>query len=359
MTNSQNEMTAVETNVKKGKKALKIIIAVLISILAALLLVLIVIYAINYYGKQSLLGDKISVSAPGDLAEEYEDDGSAVVYNGKRYVFNENIASFLFLGVDDNGDSQYGSIGNKGQADTIFLAALDTQTGNIKIIPISRESMVDINLYTVEGNYAGVENTQLCLAYAYGDTPQASCENVKRSVSRLLYGVDINSYVSINLSGLEKFVNMIGGVEVTSLEDINHIYLNIKKGQKKRLMGKAALAYVQERGNDVNANNVRMQRQKQFLTAMINTAGNKVLTDFTKLSSYYNTLKPYVASNLTFPQISYLASTFLTANMGNSVEYISISGTSSMHNGSACFIPDKTSLYDAVINVFYIEETEK
>ena len=95
MTNSQNEMTAVETNVKKGKKALKIIIAVLISILAALLLVLIVIYAINYYGKQSLLGDKISVSAPSDITEDYEDDGSAVVYNGKRYIFNEKLLTDL------------------------------------------------------------------------------------------------------------------------------------------------------------------------------------------------------------------------------------------------------------------------
>jgi len=99
-----------------------------------------------------------------------------------------------------------------------------------------------------------------------------------------------------------------------------------------------------------------MQRQKQFLTAMLNTAGNKVMSDFTKLTAYYNTIKPYIATDLTFSEISYLATTFLTTNIGSSVEYISVSGTSSMHNGSACFIPDRDSLYDAVIKAFYVEE---
>ncbi|MBR4073605.1 MAG: LCP family protein, partial [Clostridia bacterium] len=351
MTNPQNDLPVKNNEEKSGKskKTFKIIIAVLISVLAAIALVLILVYAISYYGKQSLLGSEISVSAPEELAQEVEDDGSVVLYNGKKYVYNENVVSFLFLGVEDIGVNENSEIGKKGQADTLFLATLDTKSGAIKIIPVSRETMVDINIYSTEGNYAGVENTQLCLAYAYGKDNIASCQNVVRSVSRLFYGVEINSYLSVNLEGFEKIVDALGGVKVTVLEDIKKYDVTLKKGETKTLKGKEALIYVRERGNSVDANNLRMQKQKQFLTAMLNTAGNKIFSDFTKLSSYYNILKPYTTTDLTFSQISYLATTFLTANIGNSVEYINITGESSMHNGSACFIPDKASVYDAVI----------
>ena len=356
MTSSPNDMEKEAIEPKGKRKALKIILIVFLSILTALLAVFVFVSALSHFGKKSLLGEQISVAAPSDLTEEAEEDGSSVVYKGKKYIYNENVTSFLFLGIDDDAEDEEEQIGKKGQADTVFLATLDTKTGNIKIIPISRESMVDINVYTTNGNYAGVKNTQLCLAYAYGTDRKSCAENVKRSVSRLLYGVDINSYFTVNLEGVEKFVNLIGGVEVTILEDINRSEATLKKGEKRLLKGKTAIAYIRSREDDINSNNLRMQRQKQFLTAMLNKAGNKVLSDFTKLSSYYNTMKPYIATDLTFAEISYLATTFLSTDIGSSVEYISISGTSSMHNGSACFIPDRESLYDAVIKAFYVEE---
>ena len=42
-----------------------------------------------------------------------------------------------------------------------FSGAFDTVTGAIKILPISREVMTDVNVYTADGNFAGVERMQV------------------------------------------------------------------------------------------------------------------------------------------------------------------------------------------------------
>ena len=77
--------------------------------------------------------------------------------------------------------------------------------------------MVDINKYTESGNYAGVEHTQLCLAYAYGDGKELSAENVVTSLQRIIFNIPINSYFAMDLSAIKVLNDDIGGVTLTSL----------------------------------------------------------------------------------------------------------------------------------------------
>ena len=333
----------------KGKKITIIVLSVLLALILALLGTL---FALTHVGKSQFHKGDTHISTDAVNIE----DENTITYNGKKYTLNKNIVSVLVMGIDrDNVNNNYGS-GNNGQADVIFVATIDTKTKKTTIIPISRETMVDVNLYTVDGKYAGSNHEQLCLAYAYGNSTEESSLNVLTSVKRLLFGININSYITIEMNGVKKLTDLVGGIELISLEIIDTKKLSLNKGQRVALNGEKALTYIQYRGDDVEANNRRMARQKQFLSALMNKTGNAILSDFSKLGKYYNTLTPYFSTNVSFAQITYIAQNCLTTNFGDAIEYKIVDGTLSQGEKWVEFVADKDSLLQAVIDTFYIEQ---
>ncbi len=333
----------------KMKKSKKIIIIILSIILALILALVSAFFILTYIGKTQFHKDDTHISVD---AVEIEDEDT-ITYNGKKYVLNKNIVSTLVMGIDrDNVNQNFGA-GNNGQADVVFVATIDTKTKNTNIIPISRETMVDVNLYTSDGQYAGTKTEQLCLAYAYGNTAEESSKNVMTSVKRLLYGINISSYVTIEMDGVGKLTDMLGGIELTCLEDSTNSKYLFKKGQKLNLNSNTALAYIQFRGDDAEANQRRMQRQKQFLSALMNKTGNTIMSDFSNLSKYYNSLSPYFSTNVSFAQITYLAQNCLTMNFGDALNYNTIDGELKQGDEWVEFYADKDSLLQTVIDVFY------
>lgn len=333
---------------KKGKKIALIILAVILALILALVGSFLIITQI---GKSQFHDADTHISAEEVTVE----DETTITYNGKKYTLNENIVSVLVMGIDrENVNENFGS-GNNGQADVIFVATIDTETKRTCIIPISRETMVDVNLYTQDGKFAGTKHEQLCLAYAYGNTTEQSSQNVLTSVKRLLYGINISSYVTIEMSGVIELTNLVGGVNVTAIEDaIYYDKVFFYKGQEITLKGENARQYIQYRGTDIEANARRMARQKQFLSALLNKTGNLVLNDFSKLITVYNTMTPYFESNISFAQIAYLAQNCLTINFGDTIQYKTIEGTLNQGEEWIEFEADKESALQTVIDVFYL-----
>lgn len=334
---------------KKSKKSVIIIISI---ILAVVILLISAFFILTSIGKRQFHKEDTHIST--DVVEI--DDENTITYNDKKYTLNKNIVSILVIGIDrDNVNQNLGS-GNNGQADVIFVATIDTKTKKSCIIPISRETITDINLYTKDGKYAGTEKGQLCLAYAYGNTSHECSQNVMTSVKRLLYGINISSYATIEMEGVCRLTDLVGGVRVTSLEDFSSKDLTAAKGQSITLNGKSAQAYIQSRDDDLEANSRRMQRQKQFLSALINTAGNAVVSNFSNLAKFYNTISPYFSTNVSFAQITYLAQNCLSMNFGDSIEYKTIDGILSQGEQWVEFTPNEDSLLQTVIDVFYVEK---
>ena len=332
------------------EKNKKIIVIVISIILAIILLLLSAFWIITAIGKHQFHKDDTNISA--DLVEI--EDESTITYDGKKYILNKNIVSVLVMGIDRDNVNQNLGNGNNGQADVIFVATIDTKTKKACIIPISRETMVDVNLYTGDGKYAGTQKEQLCLAYAYGNTAEESSKNVMTSVKRLLCGINISSYVTIEMDGVSKLTDMVGGVQVTCLEDIVNKKVQFYKGNKITLNGTNAMTYIQSRGEDLEANARRMQRQKQFLSALMNKTGNAVLSDFSNLAKYYNTLSPYFSTNVSFAQITYLAQNFLTLNFGDTIDYKTIDGSLTQGEKWVEFTANEESVLQTVIEIFYI-----
>ncbi len=334
------------------KKSIKITIIILAILLAIILALVGTFFIFTHIGKSQFHKGDTHITTD---AVEIEDENT-ITYNDKKYILNKNIVSVLVMGIDrDNVNQNFGS-GNNGQADVIFVATIDTKTKKTSIIPISRETMVDINLYTTDGKYAGTKHEQLCLAYAYGNTTEESCQNVLTSVKRLLYGINISSYITMEMNGVAKLTDLVGGVSLTSLEDITSKNWPVSKGQKITLNGQKAMTYIQYRGDDTEANARRMDRQQQFLSALMNKTGNAILNDFSKLGKYYNTLTPYFSTNVSFAQITYLAQNCLTVNFGDAIDYKTIDGTLSQGEKWVEFEADEASVLQAVIDTFYIAQ---
>lgn len=350
-------MTNEQNNLPTRRRVLRIALITL-AVIAALALVLAsVYYALYWKGRASLMDRDNSLTAPESLVDNAEQEGKLITYKGETYRFNESVVSLLFMGVDKTDINAAASYGNNGQADSLFLATLDTRNGSVKIIPLSRETMVDVNLYDANGQFTGTQNTQLCLAYAYAANAEEGCENVSRSVGRLLYGMPIDGYIAIDFDGVKALNNAVGGVTVTSPEDIENAFGEaiITKGQTVRLNDSSVIIYIQKRGDDVDANSRRMLRQKQFLNEFIRVAADKVKSNFTLLEKYYTAVKPYAVSDLTFSEITYLASTYLVGGQ-TAIEYLAVNGESKMGKEHVEFIPDETSLYEAVLAAFYTKE---
>lgn len=336
---------------KKWQKITLIVLSVLVAII---LLLVGAFFVLSQIGKKQFHKQDTHITVE-DVTVEDED---TIEYNGKKYVLNKNVISILVIGVDRNNINEDLGSGNNGQADVIFVATIDTKTKKTHVIPLSRETMTDINVYTTDGKFVGTNNEQLCLAYAYGSTPEQCSENVMTSVKRILYGINISSYVTIDMDGVEELTNLIGGVELNCIEDIKTKRLTATKGDQLTLNGTQAMAYIQYREDDIEANSRRMQRQKQFLSKLLNKTGNSILNEFSNLSKYYNSLSPYFSTNVSFAQITYLAQNCLSLNLGDGINYKNIEGTLNMGEKWVEFNADKNSVIQTILDVFYIEKIE-
>ena len=91
-----------------------------------------------------------------------------------------------------------------------------------------------------------MEKQQICLAYAYGDGKEKSCENVLASVRRLFYNVPINTYFALDLDGISELNDAVDGVDVTSPETI----ATFEEGKDYHLVGMEAESFVRTRRMD-------------------------------------------------------------------------------------------------------------
>lgn len=295
-----------------------------------------------------------SITAPEEASSE--DDGKTIVYNGAKYKYNEDNINILFMGVDrDMQDTGEKVIGENGQADVLIWAALDSKTGHLSLINISRDAMVDVNKYNVEDKYLGTDKMQLCLAYSYGDGKEKSCENTLQSVSRLMYGMPVNAYVAIDYSAIAPLNDAIGGVTVNVLEDLTQADSALKAGETVTLHGEQAQTYVRSRNTEVlDSNNQRMERQKQYIDAFLQQAISQTKKNLTLPVTLYNDVSDYMVTNISASEVTHLA-TLMIQNGVSGGDILTVPGEVTQGDVYAEFNPDDKELYKLILSVFYKE----
>lgn len=347
--------------VNKKKRAANIATGILVGLFGVMVLAVCVFAGFRASGKKSLLAnDDLNITAPNLEGEDIsvEKNGDLVVYNGQKYCYNHNVITVLCMGIDQTQEEteEEHLIGGNGQADTILLVALDSETGACSLINVSRDSMVDVDQYTTAGNYAGTNKVQLALAYSYGNGGKSSCQNVARSVSRLFYGIPITSYASINLSAINVLNDAIDGVEVEVLEDLTLADPELEVGKKVTLRGSQAEIYVRSRdaySGNADSNTLRMERQKQYLSSFARKTLDMTGKDITVPLTLFDVASDYMVTDLNAARVSYLVSLMNKIGFKES-SFMTVPGEATLGDkGFAEYHVDDKSLYEMILKVFY------
>ena len=324
----------------KGSKALVIIVCVLVG-LAVLLGGTVGVLAL--LGRSSLRGNGDDMSLP-------DSEAGVVKYNGKSYRYNEDMVCVLLMGIDGDKPSGSSGFGNANQSDVNMLAALDLKNNKITLISISRDSMCVMDVLDENGENSGTTTAQLALAHSFGDGGAVSCELVQSAVSRLFYDLPISAYASIYMDGVLKLINQLGGVTIT----INEPVLGYAQSQQVTLYGQSAESFLRYREHTVDGNNGRMQRQRQVMLALMQTALNKVRENPASIVELYNSVSSYVTTDIGISEMTYLATQ--AGGMQFDGDIRNVEGESVLGNyDHAEYIVDKNALYELVLDVFYEE----
>lgn len=349
--------TQPETLVRKKKKrrhakkhkGLRRAVIVLAIALAIVVIAAGAVFALTKMGEESVK----QANTPTDMQSEgvAYDEGHTVTYDGKTYALNENMVSIAVIGYDRRTEAVVPGK-SVGQADAVMVLAANLDTGQVTGIGIPRDSMVEVGEFMGE-EFTGMNTMQLCLAYAYGDGGQTSSEYTTAAISRVLYNMPVNYYVSLDMDGVGALANAVGGVPVTPLQSIPGT--NIVKGQDTVLFGNNALKYIQWRDTSVLTSSLdRQARQSQFVQAFCKEALSSAKGGVGTLVSLFNTARDYGITNLGVDDFTYLASTVLNTGV-SSVDVTTLQGEIQQGKKFAEFYLDKTNVYETVLDVYYHE----
>ncbi len=350
----------------KQNKALKVFGVIAAVIIGILVIIAVTLIVLMYKGEKDALGANraamggivVPAETNASVETDPEDTNTYIYYNDKKYMYNDKITTILFAGIDTHEEQQTGKLGGYGQADCIIVCALDTESGNYKMMAVSRDSMVDVDEYDASGNYSRTVKEQICLAHGYVDGKEGSCENLKRSVSRLLFGIPVNSYAVIDLDALGILNNDVGGVHVTVNEDLTSRDPSLYEGADLVLDAKQAEAFVRYREmyGDGTMNDRRMERQKIYLEEFIKQTLALTKKDITTPVRMYNDAKDYMTTDIDVSRVTYYASVFLKSGFSADKNFIKVPGEASLGDkGYAEYHVDNKALFDMILDTYYIE----
>lgn len=363
---------------RKRRHIGNVILAWLLVVMILCLLIFVGIKVVLAVGRNSLFNNATSqMPQLSDASESQEDapdeifkgasaeaDGDSVVwkegwvrYDGKVYEYNENILTFLFLGIDkmEKVSASKDNVSG-GQADAIFLLTANPDTKEISLIGVNRDTMVDVVMKGM-GEDGGdlIYPAEIATQHGFGDGMEESCELTRDAVSKLFYELPIHGYVSFNMGGIADLNDALGGVEVTIQKDMTKYNSKWKEGTTVTLMGKEAYTYIHDRDiTEFESARDRLGRQKQYLSCFVGKTLEQVKKDITLPVTLYQKFKPYIVTDISVDEIAYLAAELSGYHFDSEAIY-TLEGETKLGEKFEEFYPDKEALKALMIQLFYKE----
>ena len=300
----------------------------------------------------------MAVTLGGSLESEEDEDWQEgdFRFEGVHYRYNEDILTFLFMGIDKMSEVEVVEEGIEGgQSDANFLLVLNPHTKEISVIGIPRDTMTEVEAYTAKGTYWKSMTAQLAIQHGYGDGAEVSCERTVQAVSNLFYGLPINGYCAINMGAVPLINDAVGGVDLQAIETLDFGEYRIEAGDQLHLEGMNAYYYLHNRDitKDRSAAG-RLQRQKQYLTAYAAKAMDAIKKDVTFPVSLYGTLSKYMVTDISVDEVGYLATQVLNYSFDSDNMHV-LEGQITEGEKYEEFWVDEDALYRLILDTFYEE----
>ena len=350
---------------KKKKRRNRILITAMCELILLAAIAVAGFQIVRSVGKNNLMNkaeaaqpNLVPVMAQVVLTEEEEEKWQEgwIKYQDTIYAYNEDIMTFLFMGIDKNSDVKEVEDGvNGGQADALFLAVMNPHDMSIKIIGINRNTMTDVDVYNEEGAFVTTTKAQIAVQHGFGNGVEKSCEYQQKAVANLFYDLPIHGYAAINMSAISTINDAVGGVDVKVLENLTKVDNTLVEGTDVHLMGKSAFWYVKYRDTtEFASSDMRLARQKQYLNAFINAAKKAAKEDITVVADLYQAISEQMVTNVTVDEVAYLAPILLDYQFDENSFYM-MEGETVMGEQFEEFYADEDALYEMILDVFYEE----
>lgn len=283
-----------------------VIIGIIIAIIVAVLG-----YAAYFY-----------FSAKNAIDSSYKSAGET--QSAKTVVDAHKPLSILLLGADT------GAFGRnyQGRTDTMIIATINPSTKQTTLTSIPRDTMAQL----VGADSFDYE--RINAAYEVGGSKVAL-----KSVSALV-NVPLQYYVTINMGGMEKIVNAVGGVDITPTLTFTYEGYTFTKGEQMHLDGKKALAYSRMRYDDPNGDYGRQTRQREVITSIIKAAvSTRTLTNFQDVLTQ---VSKNMTTNLAFDDMVSIFSKY--RGYAETIKSDHLQGVNAMWGAAMIQIPSTTEL---------------
>lgn len=225
----------------------------------------------------------------------YSNAGATKSRDAQKVLDKKRPVSILLLGTDT------GALGRdyKGRTDTIMIMTLNPQTKTTTIVSLPRDMKVNLP------DYPQYSPAKINAAYTYG--------GVKETINTVQdhFNIPIDFYLLVNMGGLEKAIDQVGGVDVKSPLTFSYEGYSFTKGQTEHMDGKEALAFSRMRYDDPDGDYGRQQRQRLVITALL----KKSVSYKTVLNrNFLKSVADSSQTDLTFNDMVSLAQNYRGAN---------------------------------------------
>ena len=292
------------------------------------------------------------------------DEESIVMDMNENVETNENMKGYrniALFGVD----SREGALGKGTRSDTIIIASINQDNGDVKLLSVFRDTYLNL----------GNDSYNKCnAAYAKGGPEQA--------ITMLNRNLDMNitDYITVGFDGLIEVIDALGGVEINVTEaEISHLnnyqismvgkttdgknftaeagkdYTPVTSAGLQTLNGLQATAYCRIRyiGNDFQ----RAQRQRDVITAISEKAKK---ANISKLNDVVNGVMDNVSTSLDVSEIlgvlKDIGNYSVVANDGFPFEKYRATGT--VGSKGRCVIPQDLKKNVEELHAFLFNEND-
>lgn len=221
----------------------------------------------------------------------------------------------------------------KGLADTMLLLRFDPANDKLTVLSIPRDTQAYVE---------GVGLTKLNEANYYGGPALAA-----KAISNLLEDVTIDRYVRVNVQGVEKLIDALGGVDVYVPKDMKytdhsqHLYIDLKEGQQV-LNGDKGMQFLRFR-YDKYGDVGRIQRQQILMKGIVEQTmkPNTII----KIPEILSVIQSYLDTNLSVEEIVALAG-FASQTEKSDVQMLMVPGDFSGDgkNAVSYWLPNRNSI---------------
>jgi polyisoprenyl-teichoic acid--peptidoglycan teichoic acid transferase len=284
------------------------------------------------------------------------------VFNKEDTVTQKNLAipipelsrpvTILVLGIkvltsdlpeqSDSGDLGYHALVNsfEGLSDTMLLVRFDPNGEKLSVLSIPRDTKVYME---------GHGNRKINHANNYGGPALTAS-----TVSDLLGGVEVDRYVRVNVQGVEKLIDALGGVDVFVPKDMKyndfsqHLYIDLKKGQQ-HLDGEKAVQFLRFRYDDLGDIS-RVQRQQVLMRAVVEQALKP--GTIVKIPKMLDVIKSHLDTNLTVKELMAL-SNFASQTKRSNMQMMMLPGDfNDPQEGVSYWVPDEGQIQNIMTQHF-------